>query len=94
MLTVDYIKSVAFELAEHNDSRTASVVKDLIELADQLEYLEERDTITDSRISFLKEISDNCKEEVKVLQGNILQLQQDNLELRKQVAMLKQALVT
>lgn len=93
MLTVDYVKTLAFELASHSDERLSPVVKILLDLADQLEYLEERDTVTDSRIQLLRSMDDNCKEELRLLNGKLLQLQDVNIELRKQVDMLKKALV-
>lgn len=92
MLTVDYVKSLAHELASHNDSRTAPLVKDLLDLADQLEYMEERDSITDSRLGLLKEVTESWKSEVEVLQEKLAQEHAVNLELRKQIQVLKKAL--
>ena len=93
MITTDYIKSLASELASHNDIRTSAAVKDLLDLADQLEYLEERDSITDSRLSLMRDVSNTWRDEVEMLQSKLLVEQSDNLELRKQVRILKKALL-
>ena len=93
MITTDYIKSLAAELASHNDIRTSAAVKDLLDLADQLEYLEERDSITDSRLSLMRDVSNTWRDEVEMLQSKLLVEQSDNLELRKQVRILKKALL-
>ena len=93
MLTTAQIKSQAYELARNGDIRLSPVVRLLFELADQLDYLEERDTISDSRIQLLRTMDDNCKDEVRLLQENLLVEHEDNIELRKQVAMLKKALM-
>ena len=92
MLTVHYIKSLAFELAAKGDSKTAPVVEDLLSLADQLEYLEERDTISDSRLQLLQTVGDNLKDEIEMLRQKLEQEHQSNVELRKQVRILKEAL--
>jgi hypothetical protein len=93
MISTDYIKSLASELASHNDIRTSTVVKDLLDLADQLDYLEERDTITDSRLALMHDVSNTWRDEVEMLQEKLIGEQADNLELRKQVRMLKRALL-
>ena len=92
MLTVHYIKSLAFELASHDDSRTAPVVEDLLSLADQLDYLEERDVISDSRLQLLNNVKDTLKDEIDMLREKLEQEHLANVELRKQVRMLKAAL--
>lgn len=92
MLTVEYIKGLAYELASHDDSRTSPVVEDLLALADQLDYLEERDSISDSRLQLLRSVGDNLKSELEILREKLEQEHKSNLELRKQVRMLKAAL--
>ena len=92
MLTVAEIKSKAYELAKQGDPRLSPVVRLLFELADQLAYLEERDSITDSRIQLLRTIDDNSKDEVRLLQAKLLVEHETNIELRKQVAIMKMAL--
>lgn len=92
MLSVEYIRGIAYELASHDDSRTAHIVEDLLALADQLDYLEERDTISDSRLQLLKGVGDSLREEVQMLRDKLEQEHQSNIELRKQVRMLKLAL--
>ena len=92
MLTVAYIKGLAYELASHDDSRTAPAVEDLLALADQLDYLEERDAISDSRLQLLKTVGDTLKDEIAMLKEKLEQEHLSNIELRKQVRMLKAAL--
>lgn len=93
MLSVDYIKGVAYELASHDDSRTAHIVEDLLDLADQLNYLEERDEISDSRLQLLKQVGDTLRDEVTMLRDKLEQEHRSNIELRKQVRLLKAALI-
>ena len=93
MLTTAQIKSHAYDLARQGDTRLSTVVRLLFELADQLDFYEERDTIADSRIMLLRSIDDNCKSEVKLLQEKLLAEHEANLELRKQVTLLKDALI-
>ena len=92
MLTVEYIRGLAYELASHDDSRTAPVVEDLLSLADQLDYLEERDVISDSRLQLLNNVKDTLKDEIDMLREKLEQEHLANVELRKQVRMLKAAL--
>ena len=93
MLTTAQIKSQAYELAKLGDIKLSPVIRLLFDLADQLDFYQERDTISDSRIALLRNMDDNCKEEVRLLQQKLLVEHETNIELRKQVSMLKNALI-
>ena len=93
MLTAECIKDIAVKLAEHRDTKLAPVVRTLFSLAKQVEFLEERESISDSRIQLLRTIDDNSKEELTLLRGKLQEEHESNIELRKQVSMLKEALI-
>jgi len=93
MLTTAQIVTTATELAKHGDIRLTPVVRLLFDLADQLGYLEERESISDSRIQLLRTMDDNCKEEVQLLQDKLAAEHVISVELRKQISILKEALV-
>ena len=64
----------------------------LVNIADQLEWLLERDTISDSKLQVLRNYSDNWKDDAMMYQHQYEEQLAINDELKKQIAMLKEAL--
>lgn len=99
MVTVEEARQLAHRVFELNSAWSTKAAKVLYDLADQLEYLEERDTISDSKLSLLREVNDTWKDAALEYQTmletereNLAIERQNNEELRKQVKMLKEAL--
>jgi hypothetical protein len=96
MITVKYLKKTAKEIINTEVIDEKFLVKMtllLLQLADQLEYLEEKDTISDSQIGLLNTVTETWKDESFQCQHDLQEEREINAELRKQIAILKAALV-
>ena len=95
MVTVKQLKNAAKDIMNNDSLDEKYLVKVammLLDLADQLEFLEEKDTVSDSQIGLLKDVNETWKDDSLQCQTMLAEEQAINLELRKQIVLLKEAL--
>ena len=92
-MTVNDARKLAEYLFSLNAVVPTRAANALVDLVDQLEYLLECDTITDSKLQLLREYGESWKEDALLYQAECEDLRAINEELKKQVTLLKLALI-
>jgi hypothetical protein len=93
MPTIQEAKQIAYKLSEVDNVLAKEAVRVLLDLIDKLDYLEERDTISDSKLQLFRDVGDTWKEAAMNYQLDLEATLAINEELRKQVSLLKAALL-
>ena len=95
MLTSKQLKETAIKLIKEknfDEKCQARIALILLRAADQLDFYDERDTISDSKIGLLNSVTETWKDEAMQCNIDLQNEREINTELRKQIAILKEAL--
>jgi hypothetical protein len=96
MITAKQLKETAIKLIKEknfDEKCQAKIAMMLFSLADQIEFLEEKNAVSDSQIGLLNTISDTWRDDSLQMQHKLQDDQEVIAELRKQIAILKEALM-
>lgn len=100
MRSVSDARKIADRLLKLEVTWAEYSAKLIFDLADQLEYFEERDTVSDGKIALLQAYGTEWKDDAMEIKAALATARTEleieklrNLELRKQVQMLKAALL-
>jgi hypothetical protein len=93
MITVGEARALAQKLMELNAVWSTQAAGALFRLADQVEYLEERDEISDSKLQLFRDLGNDWQADAIAYQAQLNEQIAINVELKKQVIMLREALM-